>query len=253
MIWFKHFTDNHRGRSMQFLFDEMGHAGIACWYILMEMCAEKLEKSSSKEDCVFEFHERILRDNLRLSRTNVRRMLDQCATFAMLQYEIDGTFVKIKMPKLAELLHRDLKVARQRPGKSAAAPLLDTDKELDKEKDPPPPPKETRGASDVEKFESRFKNHENPDREKFREVMRDFVSRTDSRLKGFQTERHIDQAMLAFANPSRFFDYLDSLAQTWKAQRPDNAQAYFKTSWRENVLDRAGDVELAPVVAEGGR
>lgn len=113
-----------------------------------------------------------------------------------------------------------------------------------------PSPSRTAVAGDVEKFEARFRGHENPDRERYREVLRNFVSKTDSRLKNFQTERHIDQAMYAFANPSRFFDYLDSLAQTWKAKKPENAQAYFKTSWRENVLERAGDVELTPVSEE---
>lgn len=106
-------------------------------------------------------------------------------------------------------------------------------------------------VSDAKRFEDRFKNHESPDREKYRDVLRGFVLRTDPRLKSFQTERFVDQAMQAFTKPDHFFDYLESLEQTWRSKKPDNPQAYFKTSWRENVLDRVGDVAIAPASAEG--
>ncbi len=108
-------------------------------------------------------------------------------------------------------------------------------------------------VSDASRMESRFRNYSSPDREKYRDVLRGFIDRTDPRLKLFLTERFIDQAMAAFSNPSRFFDYLESLEQTWRSKKPDNAQAYFKTSWRENVLDRAGDVAIGPALAEGAR
>lgn len=257
MIWFKHFTDNHRGRSMQFLFDEMGHTGIACWYILMEMCAEKLEKSLSKEDCVFEFHERILRDNLRLSRTNVRRMLDLCATFAMLSYDTDGTFVKIKMPKLAELLHRDLKTARHRHGKSAAAPRLELDKELEEEEEkaavvdnfkvekPNAPPSRPSGYA---KFEAQFEDlkfHE--------EAMRTFCDLQPKLRSTWMFRNKLLEGKAVFPDRDDFYEFLMQTHRSIQDAKPDPVGAYAAAIWNREVVARLGDQRLSVVPSQGGR
>lgn len=139
MRWFKHFTDNHRGKSMQTLFDKMGHTGIASYYILMEMCAEKLEKPHEgmvdETSCQFEFTQRIVRQNLRISLGKVREMLDICQGFDLLSYNIDGESVKIKMPILLDLLDYDSKKSRQRRASVAPEQRLDTyvDTEADTE------------------------------------------------------------------------------------------------------------------------
>ena len=81
MKWFKHFTDNHRGRSVQRLMDKMGHSGLA-YYILMELCAEKLEKHSENplvdSDCEFSFHPRVVENALRMKRKSTKNLLETC-------------------------------------------------------------------------------------------------------------------------------------------------------------------------------
>lgn len=124
MKFFKHFADAHRGASMQNLFEQMGHTGIACYWILVEMCAEKLDKAReeefTEEHCKFTFHEKILRQNLRISRTNVELFLGFCAGFSLLSFEITESEIKIYMPKLLESMDRDAK--RARPPRVQAAP-----------------------------------------------------------------------------------------------------------------------------------
>jgi len=260
MIWFKHYTDNHRGRSMQFLFDEMGHTGIACWYILMEMCAEKLEKSLSKEDCVFEFHERILRDNLRLSRTNVRRMLDLCATFAMLSYETDGTFVKIKMPKLAELLHPDLKRARQRPGRIQAASRLDLELELNKEEEvaavvaPVEIVKQEQHKTVLTKpawystFEAQFEDlsfHE--------EAMRTFCELQPKLRSTWMFRKKLLEGKAVFPDRDDFYEFLMEIHRSIKSANPNPVGAYAAAIWNKEVVARLGDQRLTVVPSGEGR
>ena len=146
MRWFKHFTDNHRGRSIQFLLDEMGHSGL-CYFILMEMCAEKLERPSgsaderelngelSADDCEFIFHRRVVESALRLRRAAVERLLSSCQTSNLFTYEIDGEFIKIKMPILLDLLDYDSKRSRSRRANVQTKSRLDTDTDTDTDTD----------------------------------------------------------------------------------------------------------------------
>lgn len=123
MRFFKHFTDSHRGRSMQTVLDTLGHDGHSCWWILVEMCAEKLHKGEaelySEEHCRFVFNERLVRSSLRLGRTKVARILHQFQTMALLSFQITGNEIQIDMPKLLECLDRDAKRARTERGPSA--------------------------------------------------------------------------------------------------------------------------------------
>ena len=143
MKFFKHFTDAHRGRSIQGLMDEMGHMGLAYW-IIVEMCAEKIDEKLdakgagarlTKEDCEFDFHQRILRQNLRLSPTNLRKMLDICGTFDLLSYEIDGNNVKIKMPNILKALERTKKKDVKSTSEGRPNDVLDKEEDKDKEVD----------------------------------------------------------------------------------------------------------------------
>lgn len=122
MKWFKHYTDNHRGRSIQDLMDQLGHTGL-CYFLIVEMCAEKLNRKVdselSEDDCIFTFHERILRQNLRVSPTNLRRLLDICRTNGLISFEFSGKSVQIKMPILLDLLDYDSKKSRK--GRSVVA------------------------------------------------------------------------------------------------------------------------------------
>lgn len=145
MKWFKHFSDNHRGRSVQGLFDEMGHIGPCCMFFLMEMCAEKLERIPNKtlesSDCLFEFHERIVRQNLRISSTKLKNFLNICQGFGLLSFEFSGNILKISMPILLDLLDYDHKKTRQRRARvvnlSALESEQDTEKETEQESDVP--------------------------------------------------------------------------------------------------------------------
>lgn len=123
MKFFKHFTDSHRGRSMQAILDELGHDGHSSWWILVEMCAEKLHKKEDEEytaeHCRFVFNERFLRSSLRLGRAKVERILNQFSTMALLSFEITGNEIRIHMPKLLECMDRDAKRARPERGPSA--------------------------------------------------------------------------------------------------------------------------------------
>lgn len=116
MKFFKHFTDSHRGRSMQAVLGELGHSGHSVWWLLVELCAEKLTKHVDEEyteaHCHFVFNERFLRDNLRLSGAKVVAFLSQYSTLALLSFKITGPEIHIHMPKLLESLDRDTKRAR---------------------------------------------------------------------------------------------------------------------------------------------
>lgn len=136
MKWFKHFADNHRGISIRALMNELGHSGL-CYYILMEMCAEKLEQDGVKKpaeaDCSWQFDQRLVRQNCRLSCGNVRRLLDVCQTNGLLSWEIVGSEFRISMPILLTLLDRDSIRARKVRANAATKPRPDL--ELDKEED----------------------------------------------------------------------------------------------------------------------
>jgi len=98
--------------------DEMGHTGPCCLFFLMEICAEKLERNPNKtlesSDCLFEFHERIVRQKLKISLAKLEHFLGICQGFGLLSYEFHGKFLKISMPMLLDLLEYDQKKSRTR-------------------------------------------------------------------------------------------------------------------------------------------
>lgn len=138
MKWFKHYSDNHRGRSINTLLDVMGHAGLS-YFLLVEMCAEKVERKSGKtlerSDLLFRFRQRIVRQNLRLSLAKVELLLGTCQELALLSYEKIGEEFEIKMPMLLDLLDSDSKKSRYDRDTVATRTRLDKDKDKDKEID----------------------------------------------------------------------------------------------------------------------
>ena len=136
MKWFKHHTDNHRGRSIQDLMDQMGHVGLS-YYIILEMCAEKLQKSKdevvTESDCLFHFSQRIVRHSCRISQTNLRRLLDICQTNGLLSWKEAANEIEISMPILLDLLEKNLKKRTIRGLKDSLKHPLD--KEIDKDKE----------------------------------------------------------------------------------------------------------------------
>jgi hypothetical protein len=135
MKWFKHYSDMHDGQSINHLLDELGHTGL-CFFLLQELCAEKLDPKDGnldESDATFQFHQRIVRQKLRISGANLRRLLDVCAANGLLGYQFSGNTIQISMPILLNLLDRDTINARKTRAKSAEKSRLD--KDLDKEKD----------------------------------------------------------------------------------------------------------------------
>lgn len=123
MKWFKHYTDAHEGRSLMTLFDEMGHAGPNCYWILVELCAAKLEKKGVEDltevDCRFNFHLRKVRERFRLSSTKVQAWFNLASTLALLEFRILENEIEIYLPQLIEILEHDQKKSR---AKSASTP-----------------------------------------------------------------------------------------------------------------------------------
>lgn len=117
MEYFKHYTNAHEGKAVMELFDAFDHTGYAVWFILLEMCAEKMQKSKdenySEIHCKFSFHERLVRQKLHLSQTKVRNILDKCQELSLLSYEVVGKDFNFYIPKLLESLDRDQRRARQ--------------------------------------------------------------------------------------------------------------------------------------------
>lgn len=127
----------HRGRSINDLLDQLGHTGL-CFFLLQEMCAEKLEKDDqglTEADCSWTFHTRIVRQNLRISPVNLVRLLDACAMNGLLSFEFSGSSLTISMPILLNLLERNTKRARKTRTTSAQKSPLDKDIDKEEERD----------------------------------------------------------------------------------------------------------------------
>jgi hypothetical protein len=139
MRWFKHFTDNHRGRTVQTLLDKVGHDGVVLYYILMELCAEKLEKQAGRnlteDDCRFTFSRRTIENQVRCKWVRIEKGLTCIALAGILRWSRDGEDIEIKMPILLDLLDRDLKGTRSRRARDAQKPRLESESELESEPD----------------------------------------------------------------------------------------------------------------------
>lgn len=141
MKFFKHFTDAHRGQSLQLLKRKRGFEAIGRYWALVEMCAEKLEKRADEEftaeHCVFVFDKSLLMQSLGYhNHTTTLRYLDDLAVIGLCSVRDDGETYVCSMPKLLECLDRDTK--RARTERAMPAPKIknkDKDKELDKDKE----------------------------------------------------------------------------------------------------------------------
>lgn len=123
---------------MQALLDELGHTAL-CYYILVEMCAEKLEKKDdgylTEADCVFTFHKRVVMQSLRIRPVRLQQLLDSCAVAGLFSFSIQSNLIQFKMPILLDLLERNTKKARATRIKNASKVHLDKDVDRDKERD----------------------------------------------------------------------------------------------------------------------
>ncbi len=135
MRWVKKPTDTYRGKMHNELLDELGHFGPFAADVLIQMCAEKLQRNKERDinesDCVFTFNERLVRDTLRVSRTKVERMLNLGSTLGLLSFSFVENKIEIKMPKLVYLLNYDSKKKGIKKEQKAHDASLDIDKEID--------------------------------------------------------------------------------------------------------------------------
>lgn len=141
MRWVKKPTDTYRGKMHNELLDELGHFGPFAADVLIQMCAEKLQRNKERDidesDCVFTFNERLVRDTLRVSRTKVERMLNLGSTLGLLSFSFFENKIEIKMPKLVYLLNYDSKkkgIKKEQKANDASLDI-DIDKEIDIDKD----------------------------------------------------------------------------------------------------------------------
>jgi len=112
MKWFKHLTDSNRGRSLQHCMDKFGHIGYSTYFIILELCYEKLdtndvlfmEKCRSKGRVTFEFPLRILRQYSRTTQTKLRGILEFYQTQGLLEVEFTPREVRLFLPNLLEFL-----------------------------------------------------------------------------------------------------------------------------------------------------
>ena len=141
MKFFKHFTDAHRGKSLQQLLrsknKEIGLKAIGIYWVLVELCAEKMTKEKTEEygdqHCHFEFNTGYIRDTLGLHQTSTLAMyLRWYSDVGVMSAQCSNDVTSIYMPKLLECIDRDSKRARTERG--ATAPKIknkDKDKEID--------------------------------------------------------------------------------------------------------------------------
>lgn len=150
MRWFKHYSDNHRGQSIQYLLDELGYFGPFFYYLIYEMCAEKLEKRLAAkptdtvhrsdaglepDDCTFSFHQRVVCSASRAKPSTVGRALDAGQSCGLWTFSLNGVVIEISVPILLNLLDRDQKKTRLKRAQNAPKTRLDKDKDKDKEED----------------------------------------------------------------------------------------------------------------------
>jgi len=139
MKWFKHHSDNYRGRSINSFHREFGHSGIAWYFLLTEICAEKLEKPRDRDlamtDCTFSFDKVFVESSLRGTFAKIRRWLDHGVTAGLWTYTETEFELSVKYPILLELLDSDNRKTRSRREKDASLSLLDKEIEIDKEID----------------------------------------------------------------------------------------------------------------------
>lgn len=129
MRWYKHFTDNYRGRSVTSFHREFGHTGVAWYFLLTEICAEKLEKPVSRDiadaDCAFGFDKAFIESSLRGTFTKIKRWLDHGVVMGLWSYTETEFELNVKYPILLDLLHSDLMKTRSRREQDAVVSGLD--------------------------------------------------------------------------------------------------------------------------------
>lgn len=137
MRWFKHFIDHNRSSAIAHIKRKLGMAGIGCYWQLIEVCAEKMEKHRDEkygeQHCSFTFDVSQLANILGCKPNRVEFILRIFQECSQLQFSKDNFIVKIEMPKLLEFLDRDTDRARPLRGQGETRSRIDKDNKIEKE------------------------------------------------------------------------------------------------------------------------
>ena len=129
MDYFKHYSTASRSNLLNHLLEEMGPAGYAYWFLLLELCAESWDGEGLPR---FRFHTRVLRQKLRISQTKLEVFLGFCQGFGSLSFHFDSKWIDLDIPKLAEV-KTSRKLIKSNKNLVSVDKEIDTDKEIEKE------------------------------------------------------------------------------------------------------------------------
>lgn len=136
MKWFKHYCDASRGTSLSLVHDKFGAEGMLAYFLLLECVASKFDPRDYPEGKeIFCFHEKILKENLRISRKKVGVFLEFFQTLHLLSFKKVGEIFEIEMPKLRSIMDNHSKNLQATNKRLASNLPLDKDKDKEKEKD----------------------------------------------------------------------------------------------------------------------
>lgn len=100
MHYFKHYSTASDSKSINAIFDEFGHKGIAFWWLLVELCCDNWDGHSEPE---FEFHKRTVATKLKSSSRSVEPWLELCSDLGMCAFALSEKTYTIIIPKLLEI------------------------------------------------------------------------------------------------------------------------------------------------------
>lgn len=100
MKWFKHMSNSRNDIFIQQLFDEFGHMGTSCWWMLVETVAEN---SGQPVTGKISIPPKILARNLRTSQTKAEQLLRFCQTNGKVLVDFTVDSWDIELPKILEI------------------------------------------------------------------------------------------------------------------------------------------------------
>lgn len=215
MKFFKHFTDANRGQSLQILRQKHGMAAIGRWWTLVEICAEKMEKSKEDEyteaHCHFSFARPYLASSLGYANLKqASSYLEALAELGLCSVQDDADVVVISMPKLLESLDRDTKRARKL--RVVSAPKRKRkNKEKEEDKDIP----KSKISASVENIYSNFYPRKEGKEKGVERVSKQL--KTESDLQAFETAviRYKDHCAKNRTEP-KYIKHFSSFVASWR-------------------------------------
>lgn len=112
MKWFKHDTDARESEKMMPLIQEFGLLGYARWFILLEIIAEKMDKT---DRCHVRYPSLKWGKLLQLKQKKLEIFLELCENSLETKIERSGLFIKISVPNLLKKRDEYSKKSRYSP------------------------------------------------------------------------------------------------------------------------------------------